>query len=69
MLARVERIDWQLAEYNEKHSNQITVDVVSGFLVDKSLARRAQGKILWNSHWCDNQSCFDTDIESICLCE
>lgn len=44
MLARVERIDSLLAEYNEKHPNQITVDVVSGFLADKPLARRDQGK-------------------------
>lgn len=42
MLARVERIDNLLAEYNEKHPNQITVDVVSGFLADKPLARRDQ---------------------------
>lgn len=40
LLARVERIDSQLAEYNEKHPNQITADVVSGFLADKPLARR-----------------------------
>ena len=44
LLARVERIDSLLAEYNEKHPNQITVDVVSGFLADKPLARRDQGK-------------------------
>ncbi|WP_300877879.1 site-specific integrase [uncultured Bacteroides sp.] len=44
LLARVERIDSLLAEYNEKHPNQITVDIVSGFLADKPLARRDQGK-------------------------
>ena len=44
LLARVERIDSLLAEYNEKHSNRLTVDVVSGFLADKPLARRDQGK-------------------------
>lgn len=44
LLARVERIDSLLADYNEKHPNQITVDVVSGFLADKPLARRDQGK-------------------------
>ena len=44
LLARVERIDSQLAEYHEKHPNQITADVVSGFLADKPLARRDQGK-------------------------
>ena len=35
LLARVERIDSLLAEYNEKHPNQITADVVSGFLADR----------------------------------
>ncbi|MCA5593487.1 tyrosine-type recombinase/integrase [Bacteroides fragilis] len=44
LLARVERIDSQLAEYHEKHPNQITADVVSGLLADKPLARRDQGK-------------------------
>ncbi len=44
LLARVERIDSQLAEYNEKHPNQITVDVISGVLSDKPLSRRDQGK-------------------------
>lgn len=44
LLARVERIDSQLAEYSEKHPNQITAHVVSGFLADKPLARRNQGK-------------------------
>lgn len=51
LLARVERIDSQLAEYHEKHPNQITADVVSGLLADKPLARRDQGKDLWISHW------------------
>ena len=32
LLARVERIDSLLAEYNEKHPNQITAEVVAGFL-------------------------------------
>lgn len=44
LLSRVERIDSQLAEYNEKHPNQITTDVISGFLSDKPLSRRDQGK-------------------------
>ena len=44
LLARVERIDSLLAEYNEKHPNQITAEVVAGFLADKPLARRDQGK-------------------------
>ena len=44
LLARVERIDSLLAEYNERNPNQITVEVVAGFLADKPLARRDQGK-------------------------
>jgi len=44
LLARVDRIDALLAEYNEKHPNQITSDIVSGFLADKPLIRKDQGK-------------------------
>ncbi len=44
LLSRVERIDSQLAEYNEKHPNQITAEIISGFLSDKPLSRRDQGK-------------------------
>lgn len=44
LLARVERIDSMLAEYNEKHPNQITADIISGFLADKPLTRPDQGK-------------------------
>ena len=44
LVARVERVDALLAEYNNKHPNQITAEVVSGFLADKPLARRDQGK-------------------------
>jgi len=44
LLARVERMDSMLAEYNEKHPNQITVDVITGFLADKPLTRPDQGK-------------------------
>ncbi len=44
LLARVERIDALLVEHNERNPNQITVDVVSGFLADKPLSRRDQGK-------------------------
>ena len=44
LLARVERIDSLLAEYNERNPNQITAEVVAGFLADKPLARRDQGK-------------------------
>ena len=38
LLARVERIDSQLAEYNEKHPNQITADVVSARKPDTTSA-------------------------------
>jgi len=44
LVNRVDRIDAQLAEYNEKHPNQITVEVISGFLADKPLTRKDQGK-------------------------
>ena len=44
LLSRVERIDSLLAEYNERNPNQITAEVVAGFLADKPLARRDQGK-------------------------
>ena len=42
LLARVERMDSMLAEYNEKHPNQITVDVIIGFLANKPLTRPEQ---------------------------
>lgn len=41
---RVERIDYLLAEYNEKHPHQITAEVIMGFLADKPLTRKDQGK-------------------------
>jgi integrase len=41
---RVERIDYLLAEYNEKHPHQITAEVIMGFLEDKPLTRKDQGK-------------------------
>ena len=44
LLARVERMDSMLAEYNEKHPNQITADIITGFLADKPLTRPDQGK-------------------------
>ena len=44
LIARVDRIDAQLAEYNEKHPHQITAEVISGFLADKPLSRKDQGK-------------------------
>ena len=44
LLARVERMDSMLAEYNEKHPNQITADIMTGFLAEKPLTRPDQGK-------------------------
>ena len=44
LLARVERMDSMLAEYNEKHPNKITADIITGFLADKPLTRPDQGK-------------------------
>ena len=44
LINRVDRIDAQLAEYNDKHPNQITTEVISGFLADKPLTRKDQGK-------------------------
>ena len=44
LLNRVDRIDAQLAEYSEKHPGQITEEIIKGFLFDKPLTRRDQGK-------------------------
>jgi len=44
LINRVDRIDTQLAEYNEKHPNQITTEVIRGFVFDKPLNRKDQGK-------------------------
>ena len=44
LLVRIERIDSQLAEYNERNPNQITAEVATGFRADKPLAQRDQGK-------------------------
>ena len=44
LLSRVDRIDASLAEYSEKHPGQITIEVIQGFLSDKPLTRKDQGK-------------------------
>ena len=44
LINRVDRIDAQLAEYNDKHPNQITAEIINGFLADKPLTRKDQGK-------------------------
>ena len=44
LMERVDSMDAQLAEYNVKHPNQITVEVIAGFLSHKPLTRKDQGK-------------------------
>ncbi|MBQ1667736.1 MAG: tyrosine-type recombinase/integrase [Prevotella sp.] len=44
LMERVDTMDAQLAEYNIKHPNQITAEVIAGFLSHKPLTRKDQGK-------------------------
>ncbi len=44
LLARVEKIDSLLAEYQQKHPNQITAQVIADFLADKPIIREDKGK-------------------------
>ena len=44
LLARVDKIDSLLAEYQQKNPNQITAQVISDFLADKPIARDDKGK-------------------------
>ena len=44
LMERVDTLDAQLAEYNVKHPNQITAEVIAGFLSHKPLTRKDQGK-------------------------
>lgn len=44
LLARVEKIDGLLAEYQQKHPNQITGQVIADFLADKPIIRDDKGK-------------------------
>lgn len=44
LMERVDTMDAQLAEYNVKHPNQITAEVIAGFLSHKPLSRKDQGK-------------------------
>lgn len=44
LLARADKIDGLLAEYQEKHPNQITAQVIADFLADKPLTREDKGK-------------------------
>ena len=46
LLARVERIDSLLAEYNERNPNQITVEVVAASLRTSRLHGETKGRIL-----------------------
>lgn len=44
LMERVDTMDAKLAEYNVKHPNQITAEVIAGFLSHKPLTRKDQGK-------------------------
>ena len=46
LLEKVEITDLKLAEYNQKHPNQINGEVITGFLQDKPLSRVDEGKDL-----------------------
>ena len=46
LLEKVESTDLKLAEYNQKHPNQINGEVITGFLQDKPLSCVDQGKDL-----------------------
>lgn len=46
LLEKVESTDLKLAEYNQKHPNQINGEVITGFLQDKPLSRVDEGKDL-----------------------
>lgn len=41
---RIDKIDADLVEYNTKHPNQVTADVIRGILQDKPLMRKDMGK-------------------------
>lgn len=51
LLARADKIDGLLAEYQEKHPNQITAQVIADFLADKPLTREDKGRILSSLFW------------------
>jgi len=44
LLARADKIDGLLAEYQQKHPNQITAQVIADFLADKPVIREDKGK-------------------------
>lgn len=43
LLSKVESIDFKLAEYNSLHPNQITGEIITGFLEDKPITRVDKG--------------------------
>lgn len=52
LLSRVERIDSLLAEYNERNPNQITAEVVAGFLGGQATCPDGiKERISWNLRW------------------
>ena len=44
LLARADKIDGLLAEYQQQHPNQITAQVITDFLADKPIIREDKGK-------------------------
>ena len=44
LLARADKVDGLLAEYQQKHPNQITTQVIADFLADKPVIREDKGK-------------------------
>ena len=44
LLARADKVDGLLAEYQQKHPNQITAQVIADFLADKPVIREDKGK-------------------------
>ena len=44
LISRVDKIDSLLAQYQQKHPNQITAEIITDFLADKPITREDQGK-------------------------
>ena len=55
LLARVDKIDSLLAEFQQKHPNQITEQVISDLLADKPLTREDKGKDFIESDYSRNR--------------
>lgn len=46
LMARVDKIDTMLADYQQKHPNEITADLIADLLADKPITRADKGKDL-----------------------